>query len=78
MKKTILLFALCLLLILPAAWARAEQPTLLTLYEGPRTMQSSQTAAVTVNGYDLFVYDVMVNHEHIWNANTQPTTTPMT
>lgn len=78
MKKTILLFALCLLLILPAAWARAEQPTLLTLYEGPRTMQSSQTAAVTVNGYDLFVYDVMVNHEHIWNANTQPTTTAMT
>ena len=77
MKKTILLFTLCLLLILPAAWAQAEQPTLLTLYEGPKTMQTSGTASVTVNGYPLFVYDVMVNHEHIWNANTQPTTTPM-
>lgn len=55
-----------------------ETPTLLTIYEGPRTMTSSRTASVSVNGYDLFVYDVMVNHEHIWNANTQPTTTPMT
>ncbi len=55
-----------------------QQPTLLTIYQGPKTMTGSQTASVSVNGYDLFVYDVMVNHEHIWNANTQPTTTPMT
>ena len=41
-------------------------------------MESSKTAQVSANGYELFVYDVMVNHEHIWNANTQPTTTPMT
>ena len=53
MKKTILLFTLCLLLILPAAWAQAEHPTLLTLYEGPKTMQTSGTASVTVNGYPL-------------------------
>lgn len=33
-------------------------------------MTSSETARVTANGYDLFVYDVMVNHEHIWDANT--------
>ena len=52
--------------------------TLLTLYEGPRTMTSSETASASVNGHKLFVYDVMVNHEHIWNANTVPSTTPMT
>ena len=54
------------------------EPTRLTVYEGPKTMRSSQVASVTVNGQELFVYDVMVNHEHIWNANTVPTTTPMT
>ena len=75
---------MCLLLValLAAAWAvtgqAEEAPTLLTLYEGPKTMTSSETAQVRVNGYELFVYDVMVNHEHIWNANTQPVTTPMT
>ena len=70
------------MVLLAAGWtvasAAEESPTLLTLYEGPMTMTSSETARVTANGYDLFVYDVMVNHEHIWNANTQPTTTPMT
>lgn len=73
-----LALALCLACLFPA-WgaARAEGPTYLTLYEGPKTMETSKTAAVSVNGYDLFVYDVMVNHEHIWNANTQPVTTPM-
>ena len=83
MKKTgiiILLLALVLSLsgaALPSAFA--EQPkTLLTIYEGPKTMSSSSTASVSVNGYELFVYDVMVNHEHIWNANTIPSSTPMT
>ena len=64
-----------------AAWAGAaaeQEKTLLTVYEGPRSMESSKTASVRVNGYELFVYDVMVNHEHIWNANTQPSSTPMT
>ncbi len=51
---------------------------LLTIYEGPTTMQSSKTASISANGNALFVYDVMVNHEHIWNADTVPTTTPMT
>ena len=78
MKKTgfliaILAAALCLM-IATAAAAEGQ----LTIYEGPRTMESSQTASVRVNGYDLFVYDVMVNHEHIWNANTIPSSTPMT
>jgi len=48
-----------------------------TLYEGPKTMQTSQTARIWVEGHELFVYDVMVNHEHIWNANTIPSDTPM-
>ncbi len=81
MKKQILLLSLCLgiaLWALPTGGPAEKQQTLLTLYEGPRTMQSSQDASVSVNGYDLFVYDVMVNHEHIWNADTRPTTTPMT
>lgn len=74
-------FPLCCLLALLWAGASAgaeAAPTRLTLYEGPKTMTTSETASVSVNGYDLFVYDVMVNHEHIWNANTVPTTTPMT
>lgn len=58
--------------------APAEGQTLLTLYEGPKTMTSSETAKITANGHELFVYDVMVNHEHIWNANTVPGSTPMT
>lgn len=56
------------MVLLAAGWtvasAAEESPTLLTLYEGPMTMTSSETARVTANGYDLFVYDVMVNHEH--------------
>ena len=83
MKRTrmTVLITLALALLMAAAClpaAAEENPTLLTIYEGPKTMTSSQTASVTVNGYDLFVYDVMVNHEHIWNANTQPARTPMT
>ena len=78
----IMLFVLSLVLVIAAASyprADAEQgKTLLTIYEGPKTMESSKTASVRVNGYELFVYDVMVNHEHIWNANTQPSSTPMT
>lgn len=81
MKRTTPILMLVLMLLL-TAWmmpATAEEnPTLLTLYEGPKTMTTSATAKVAANGNDLFVYDVMVNHEHIWNANTQPTTTPMT
>ena len=68
---------LAALALLAAGGALADQ-TLLTLYEGPKTMRSSAAASVRVNGYELFVYDVMVNHEHIWNANTQPSSTPMT
>jgi len=78
-KKFISLLTLCLMICLAVNGAAAETaPTKLTIYEGPQTMATSQTACVSVNGYELFVYDVMVNHEHIWNANTQPTTTPMT
>ncbi len=74
-----LLTVLALLCALQLGTARAEgEPTRLTLYEGPKTMTSSADATVCVNGYELFVYDAMVNHEHIWNANTQPSTTPMT
>jgi len=80
-RRIWLLTALAALLAVCALSAAAEgddTKTYLTLYEGPKTMTSSQTAQVRVNGYDLFVYDVMVNHEHIWNANTQPSRTPMT
>lgn len=78
--KRILAALLAALLCLAAFAAGAEgQPkNTLTIYEGPKTMESSKTASVRVNGYELFVYDVMVNHEHIWNANTIPSDTPMT
>ncbi|MDR2570230.1 MAG: hypothetical protein LBD23_08015, partial [Oscillospiraceae bacterium] len=49
----------------------------LILYEGPQTMTTSKNASIWVNEQELFVYDVMVNHEHIWNANTIPSDTPM-
>lgn len=63
----------------PAQPATADgSPVLLTLYEGPKTMHSSETAKITVNGNELFVYDVMVNHQHIWSDNVMPTDTPMT
>ncbi len=79
-NRITILVALVLALLMAATLsAMAEEaPTLLTIYEGPKTMTSSPIATATANGYDLFVYDVMVNHEHIWNANTQPTRTPMT
>ena len=80
MKKTRPLLAAVLVLLCIAAVSTGvaeSAPTLLTIYEGPKTMTSSETAKVSVNGYELFVYDVMVNHEHIWNANTQPSSTPM-
>ena len=57
--------------------APKEGDTLLKLYDGPKTMRSSENVQITANGHALFVYDVMVNHEHIWNANTQPTDTPV-
>ena len=81
MKKATLMLAILVLtaaVILPG-WGTAETaPTRLIIYEGPKTMTSSETVQVSVNGYELFVYDVMVNHKHIWDANVQPTTTPMT
>ena len=83
MKRIAVILLAAVLLLCTAGYAFAEAPaeaekTLLTIYEGPKTMKSSGKALVRVNGYDLFVYDVMVNHEHIWNANTQPSSTPMT
>ena len=74
----ITLVFMCMTVIAPIPATADTVQTQLTLYEGPKTMTSSPMASVSANGYDLFVYDVMVNHEHIWNANTQPTTTPMT
>ena len=83
MRKCGIILLIILMILCAAGAVSAETPaepgkTLLTIYEGPKTMTTSETAAVSVNGYELFVYDVMVNHEHIWNANTQPSSTPMT
>ncbi len=58
--------------------APEEGQTLLTIYEGPKTMTSSENAIITANGQELFVYDVMVNHQHIWSADVLPSDTPMT
>ena len=81
---TLLLVFAIFMVVSPSAPRRARTPeappepeTLLTLYEGPKTMTSSPNARITANGHELFVYDVMVNHEHIWNANTQPSDTPV-
>lgn len=74
--------ALALFMVLspgaPRLGGGGDAETRLTIYEGPATMQTSSVATVSANGNPLFVYDVMVNHEHIWNENTQPTDTPMT
>ena len=77
-NRTIALLAAIVLIGMAAAGLAEGEKTYLTLYEGPKTMMTSATAKVSVNGYEMFVYDVMVNHEHIWNANTQPVRTPMT
>lgn len=81
----LVLLALALVMLLApnaprhaAAVQPVEGQTRLTLYEGPRTMQSSETVRISVNGHPLFVYDVMVNHQHIWSADAQPSDTPMT
>lgn len=55
-----------------------DAETLLTIYEGPKTMTGSETAKITANGQELFVYDVMVNHQHIWSDDVLPSDTPMT
>lgn len=55
-----------------------DAQTLLTIYDGPQTMTSSEAACITVNGHELFVYDVMVNHQHIWSEDAMPSYTPMT
>ena len=79
MSIRITAFLTAVLMLLSAGACLAEgEKTYLTVYEGPKTMSTSSTARVKVNGVELFVYDVMVNHEHIWNANTMPVTTPMT
>ena len=75
---SLILTAILAIGLLTAFGSAEGGKTLLTIYEGPKTMTSSGVARVKANGYELFVYDVMVNHEHIWNANTQPSTTPMT
>jgi hypothetical protein len=61
---------------------REESPamppeTTLILYDGPQTMTTSALANIWVEGQPLFVYDAMVNHEHIWNANTIPSQAPI-
>ena len=77
-RKRLLIALVCAALLLSLSGAAEKEQTLLTIYEGPKTMASSAVASVRANGYELFVYDVMVNHEHIWNASTQPSSTPMT
>jgi len=62
-----------------AAIAEAvEAETELIVYNGPTTMKSSENAIISANGTELFVYDVMVNHQRIWSADSMPTDTPMT
>ena len=81
-----LLLALAVFMIVSPNAPRLTQPqdnisdgqTLLTIYEGPKTMTNSQTALITANGQELFVYDVMVNHQHIWSDDVLPSDTPMT
>ena len=74
----VLLFAFAFSGVQGALAELAESvPPVLTLYEGPRTLSSSSVADVRVNGHALFVYDVMVNHQHIWSTDAQPSRTPM-
>jgi len=52
--------------------AQMPTETTLILYDGPHTKTSSDLAHIWVESQQLFVYEAMVNHEHIWNANTVP------
>ena len=62
----------------PAGGAPAGDYPTLILYEGPKTKTTSKNALIWVEGQPVFVYDVMVNHKHIWDANTIPSDTPIT
>lgn len=41
----------------------------LTLYDGPKTMQTSPDTKISVNGNPLFVYETNVNNTHSWVAS---------
>ena len=53
MSIRITAFLTAVLMLLSAGACLAEgEKTYLTVYEGPKTMESSKTASVRVNGYD--------------------------
>ena len=65
-RMMMILFLILALACLPVL--AETSPTRMTIYEGSKTMASSQTATVSMNGYELFVYDVMVNHYQAWKT----------
>ena len=44
----------------------------LVLYEGPKPIAPSETAAMKVDGHALFVYDTAVNNTHTWDNRYSP------
>jgi len=52
----------------------------LVLYEGPKTIKPAEDTKIKVGGYEVFVYDQIVNHFHRWVSSGTPplSRTPMT
>ncbi|MGA0351641.1 MAG: glycosyl hydrolase family 28 protein [Acholeplasmataceae bacterium] len=68
----ILLLTISLLACIPQ-----EQVSDVQIYEGPKTMKSSEHMQVFVNDEELFVYETRVNFEHVWSWKTPETIAPV-
>ena len=67
MRKTGIILLIMMVFLCTAGLASAEQEkTLLTIYEGPKTMESSRTASVSVNGYELPCILAEVSDSNPW------------
>ncbi|MDR1687693.1 MAG: hypothetical protein LBS21_03665 [Clostridiales bacterium] len=52
----------CLFPLISSSSGEINSSTKLTLYEGPKTMEKSSHAKVSVNGREIFVYDAVINN----------------
>lgn len=64
--------AVCVLAMATDLFVPKKEFASLILYEGPKPVEPSATAAMEVDGHPLFVYDTAVNNTHAWKNNYKP------
>lgn len=71
---------ICILTMTTGLFVPEKEFATLVLYEGPKPIPASTTAAMKVDGHELFVYDTAVNNTHTWQNNYKPSlsTAPIT